>query len=168
MTINAATGAKLYVGTSAIPVPGNFDPSDPSQLSAALASFEADSYIQVGEIEDMGNFGDTSAPINFTSLSDSRVRKKKGPRDAGTMTLVVGNDASDEGQVSLIAAEASNLDFNFKVILNDATTLGGNGSQHYFFGQVMSKSLQVGNATNIVRRNFSIGINSAIASVDPT
>lgn len=156
MTINSANGATLFIGGAT------------TLKSPSLGDYEADSYIEVGEIESLGNFGDKSSAINFTSLKDQRVRKLKGPRDAGNMAITVGNDQTDEGQIAMIAAEAQKFDYNFKVVLNDALTLGGNGSVAFFFGKVMSKDLAVGTATNVVKRNFSVDINSPITDVDPT
>lgn len=155
MTVNTASGAKLYIGSAN------------SDRNTALLDYQADSYVEVGEIEDLGEFGDDSARIDFTALSDGRTRKFKGPRDAGEMNIVVGDDPTDEGQVALEAAEAQPLDYNFKVELNDALTIGGNNSTHYFIGKVFSKRRNVGNASNVVRRNFTIGVNSAITSTDP-
>lgn len=156
MTINTASGARLFIGTQN------------SDRNTQLADYQADSYIEVGEIEDLGEFGDESERVKFTSLQDGRTRTLKGPRDAGEMALVVGDDMLDEGQIALEAAEASPLDFNFKVILNDAQTIGGDGSNHFFIGKVFTKRRNVGQANNVVRRNFAIGINSGIASVDPS
>lgn len=156
MTINAATGTTLFIG-------GVMTLKTPVQ-----ADYEEESYLEVGEIETLGNFGDKSSPITFTSLADSRVRKLKGPRDAGDMTLTVGDDPTDEGQAALIAAEATTFDYAFKVVGNDAQTPGGTPSISYFYGKVMSKEKAVGTATNVVKRNFSVGINSAIIDIDPT
>lgn len=156
MSIFASSGAKLYIGSQ------NSDPD------TVLGTYQADSYVEVGEVENLGDFGDESAEVSFTSLSDGRVRKLKGPRDAGTMTIVVGDDMTDEGQAAMEAAEASPLDYNFKVVLNNAITVGGNGSEHYFIGKVMSKRRSVGSATDVTRRNFSVGINSPIVEQDPT
>lgn len=156
MTVNTAAGARLFIGTAN------------SNRNSVLADYQADSYIEVGEIEDLGEFGDESERINFTALSDGRTRKFKGPRDAGDMPIVVGDDMTDEGQIALEAAEASPLDFNFYVQLNDAISLGGQDSKHYFIGKVFSKRRNVGNASNVVRRTFTIGINSAITDVEPT
>lgn len=154
MTISAASGAKLYIGSQG--------------ESENLSQFLADTFVEVGEVEDLGEFGDTSEGITFASLSDARVRKLKGTRDAGDMSVIVGADMTDVGQVAMEDAEASPLNFQFKVELNDALTVGGTPSEHYFFGKVMSKRLTVGTANNVVRRNFSVGIDSAIISVDPT
>lgn len=156
MGVNTASGAKLFIG------------GPNSDRNSVLADYVADSYIEVGEIEDLGEFGDESSLIDFTALSDGRTRKFKGPRDAGTQTVVVGDDMTDEGQIALEAAEATPFDYNFKVVLNDAISLGGEDSSHYFIAKVASKRRNVGNATNVVRRNFQLAINSAITSTDPT
>lgn len=161
MTINAAGGSKLYLGTTLAINTNQLNP-------AVVAEFESDSYIEVGEVEDLGEFGDESAEIDFTALRDARVRKLKGPKNAGTIAVVAGDDPLDGGQDAMIAAEASNLDFNFKVELNDAVSLSGTPSVHYFRGKVMSKRLNVGNVSNVVRRTFNVGINSAIYEVNPT
>lgn len=154
MSIATASGARFYIGTT--------------QAASTLSDYQADSYIEVGEVEDLGEFGDESAEVQFISLADERVQKLKGARDAGTLPVICGADDSDEGQDAMIAAEAEKLDYNFKVVLNDAQTLSGNGSEHYFRGKVMGKRLNVGTANNVVRRNFSVGINTAIISQDAT
>lgn len=154
MTINTASGAKLYIGTTA----------DAQNLS----QFLTDTYVEVGEVEDLGEFGDESEEVTFASLSDGRLRKLKGIRNAGTIAVVCGADASDVGQDAMIGAEASNLDYNFKIVLNDQVTINGAGSEHYFRAKVMSKRLGVGTANNVVRRTFNVGINSEIIEVPAT
>ncbi|EPM82047.1 hypothetical protein A260_28286, partial [Pseudomonas syringae pv. actinidiae ICMP 19068] len=62
------------------------------------ADYKQDVYVDVGEIEDLGEFGDTFSSVTFTSLKDGRVRKYKGTADAGDMTLTVGLDNGDAGQ----------------------------------------------------------------------
>ncbi len=166
MTVNTAGGARLFIGTTNIvTVPAIVDDTN---RAALIAAFEEDSYIEVGEVEDMGEFGDESEQISFTALADSRTRKFKGPRDAGTQAIVVGDDMTDEGQQAMEAAEAQPYDYNVKIVLNDALTLGGTDSIHYYHGKVFSKRRNVGNASNVVRRNFSVGVNSTIVTQDPT
>lgn len=155
MTVGTASGAKLFIG------------GPNSNRESLLADYIADSYIEVGEVEDLGEFGDTSEGIKFTALSDGRTRTFKGPRDAGEMPIVVGDDVTDEGQIAMEAAEGTPYDYNFYVELNDALTIGGDNSKHYFIGKVMSKRRNVGNASNVVRRNFAVGINSAITDTSP-
>lgn len=156
MTVNTAGGAKVFIGTAN------------SNRNSVLADYQADSYIEIGEVEDGGEFGDDASRITFTALSDSRTRKFKGPRDAGEVNLVVGDDMTDEGQTALEAAEATPFDYNFYYELNDAVSLGGQNSKHYFIAKVFSKKRNVGQANNVVRKTYVLGINSAITETDPT
>lgn len=154
MTISAASGSKLYVGTT---------------LAAEnLSQFLNDTYVEVGEVEDLGEFGDEAELVTFASLSDSRMQKLKGVRDAGNMAVVVGMDDSNAGQDAMVAAEQDTLDYNFKVVLNDKQTVSGTPSEHYFRGKVMSRRTAVGSANNVVRQNFTVAINSAVLSIDAT
>lgn len=148
MAINTAAGSQVFIGTT---------------LAATdLAGFQADSYIKVGSVESVGEFGDQANIINFTSLDDRRVQKFKGSFDAGELAVVAGSDPEDVGQQQMTAAFASDLDFNFKVMLNDQLTLGGDPTTLYFKGKVTSKRRNVGNVENVVRQNFTVGINSEI------
>lgn len=156
MSVNTASGVKISIGAAN------------SDRNTLLAVYTADTYVAIGEVEDLGEFGDTSATINFTALSDGRVRKFKGPRDAGVLNVVVGDDIGDVGQIAMEAAEATHFDYNFKVELNDALTLAGNNSTHYFIGKVMSKKRTVGNASAIVKRTFMVDVNSKITDTVPT
>jgi hypothetical protein len=161
MTINSAGGSRVYIGTT---LAINLNQGDPQ----VIAEFATDTYTEVGEAEDVGEYGDEAEEITFTALKDSRVRKLKGPKNAGTIAVVTGDDPLDVGQDAMVAAEASNLDFNFKIELNDPVSLSGTPSVDYFRGKVMSKRKNVGNASNVVRRTFNVGINSAIYEVNPT
>lgn len=155
MSISTGSGVQFFIGTTA--------------AAENLSQFFNDSYTEVGEVEDLGEFGDESEQVTFASLSNSRLQKLKGVRDAGVLALIVGADDADAGQDALVVAEADDvLDFNFKVILNDKATIAGTPSEHYFRGKVMSKRLGVGTVNNVVRKTFNIGVNSEILSVDAT
>lgn len=156
MSINAAAGTRVYIGSTT------------TDMDESQATFEADSYIEIGEVESLGDFGDAAEAVTFISLGDSRVRKLKGPRDAGTCPLVVGDDPSDTGQAAIVAAEATTFDYRFKVVGNDAVTLGGDSSVSYFAAKVMGKKKGVGAANNVVRRTFDLGINSDILEIAAT
>jgi len=160
MTVNAAGGTRFYIGTT---LSINQNQSE----SAVVAEFATDTYTEVAEIENLGEFGDEANVITFASLADTRVRKFKGARDAGTMAIVCGDDPLDLGQDAMIAAEGQPNDYNFKVVLNDPITLSGLTSVHYFRGKVLSKRLQVNDVNSIVKRMFSVGVNSAIFASNP-
>lgn len=154
MGINTAGGSRLFIGTTSVAV--------------TLADYEGDSYIEVEEVEDAGQVGDESTSISFTALKDGRVQKLKGPRDAGTMAIVCGDSSGDAGQDAMIAAEAQPFNYNFKVMLNDALELGGEPTTLYFSAMVMSQRRNIGNVSNVVKRAFNLGVNTAILEVPAT
>jgi hypothetical protein len=154
MTVNTASGAKLFIGGTT--------------PAATLVAFAALTWVEVGEIEDLGELGDESESVEFVALSDARKRKLKGPRDAGSMQVQCGDDPLNAGQIAMVAAEASPLAYNFKVVLNDAITVGGVGSNQYFRGKVFSKRRNVGQANNVVKRTFNIGVDTVVLETDPT
>lgn len=154
MTVNTAATSTISIGTTTV--------------CNNQADYEADSYTLLGEVEDLGEFGDTANEVTFTALNDRRVRKFKGSFDAGTITIVCGYDGTDAGQAAAIAAMAADDNYNFKVTLNDEVTIGGTPTTLYFSGKVMSMPHNVGNVENVVRMTFTVGINSAITIVDAT
>lgn len=159
MAITTATGARYFVGgTTSI---------DYTTDATAIDAFEALAWVEIGEVEDGGEIGDESSDVTFQSLSDSRVRHLKGARDAGTLSLVVGDDPLDVGQIALRAAEQTKYLYNFKIEYEDAPNADYSNSVDYFRGLVMSARKSVGEGDNVMKRTFSIGINTAILTVEP-
>jgi len=145
-----ASGTRVFIGAAA------------GSTIDTIAEFEAISgWTEVGLVESVGEYGDEANPVTFQALGDGRVRKSKGARDAGTLALVCGHDPTDVGQAALIAAEGTNNNYAFKIILPDGP-VGYSDTIQYFRGLVMGKRQNVGNNENIVRRNFNIGINTEI------
>lgn len=158
MAITTATGAIYSIGA--------VTEIDFTSDATALASFEAITWIPIGEVEDGGEIGDESSDVTFQSLSDGRVRHLKGARDAGTLALVVGDDPLDPGQIALRAAEQTKFQYPFKIEYEDAPGPTYDNSVDYFLGLVMSARKQVGSGDNVLRRTFNIGINTEILTVD--
>lgn len=165
MAVNTAAGSTFAIGPqAAYATTVDWDDSEADIITA----FEALTWTEVGEVEDLGEFGDEASEITFTALANRRVRKFKGTFDAGTVTVQAGSDPADPGQLAMIAAFASDLDFPFRVTLNDQLTLAGEPTTLYFGGKVMSKRRNVGDVENVVRQNFPVGINTEIIEVPAT
>jgi len=154
MAIFATSGSQVYIG----------DALDPGTSDLALSDFGGQSWTEIGWVQNLGTFGDTSQEVTFDSIDQSRTQKLKGTRNAGNMALVTGVDYSDAGQVALIAAEQTSNDYAFKIVFNDAPS-GGTASERYFVGKVMSVAEQLDGANNVARMNATIGINSNIVQV---
>lgn len=154
MTVSTAATSTIAIGTTTV----CNDQTD----------YEADSYTTIGEVSDLGEFGDTAETVEFIALANRRVRKFKGSFDAGEITCQCGSDQTDAGQVAMATAFAADDDYNFRVQLNDEATVGGTPTTLYFSGKVTSMPRNVGSVNNIVMRTFTIAINSEITEVDPT
>jgi hypothetical protein len=156
MAIHTNADSKLFISPTSVDV----DTINAMTDVNAIAFFAAISdWVEVEELEDLGELGDTSEAITFT------VRKLKGPRDAGTQTVVVGRDPLDDGQQAFIAAEKTKFDFPVKIELADARTEDYTNSVLYYAGMVQGAPVNLGNVTNVVRRTFTVGINTAIFEV---
>jgi len=154
--IFTAAGAKFFIGPALTATPED------------AAAYAALNWTEVGLVESIGEYGDESSAVTFAALGDARTRKAKGARDAGTLAITVGWDALDEGQQALVAAEATNNNFGFKITLPNRLNPTGTDETHYFKGLVMAKRGNPGGNDNVVRRTFNIGINSPIVEVAPT
>ena len=164
MAISTSGKVRLFIGSTNVPDQSG---SDSAIISAYEADFAATGAVEIGEIEDPGEFGDEFNPVTFTALADSRVRKLKGSADAGTQTMTVAFDAGDAGQDALRAAkqDTSQADYNFMVMLNDVTNGVSTPTVFYYSGKVMSRRIQPGQADNVVRASITVGINTAVFEV---
>lgn len=157
MGVNSTLGVTFAIGTTA--------------AHNNQAAYEADTFALVGEIENVGDFGDAFNPVNFTALADGRVRKFKGTRDAGTVSLTIGMDVANAGQDALTAAleDTGSDDYNFKVVFTDGDADASPvvvATVVYFSGKVMSRRYQTGGADNIVRVIVDVAINTGIIEVE--
>lgn len=154
MAVKTASGTKMWIG------PQVTDATDTASEYEALTP-----YTEIKEIESFGEFGDESSSVTFASVGDARVRKSKGARDAGVMSVVCGRDPLDAGQLALKAAEKTNKEYAFKIQAADAPTNLYTDTFFYFRGLVMSARDNYGANDNIVRTTYNIGINSPITEV---
>jgi hypothetical protein len=150
-----ASGTKVFIGPAI------------DSTTDTKAEYEALTWVEIGLVENLGEFGDQANAVTGAVLGDSRTRKAKGARDAGDMTITCFDNAADLGQQAAVAAEATKNNYAFKVqYANRPEPLGTDGVD-YFRGLVMSKRKNVGTNDNIMRRTFAVAINSAVLEVAP-
>lgn len=153
--IYATSGAKLFIGAQL----------DAQSADFVLGDFSGQSWVEVGWLENIGAFGDEASTITFDAIGGGRTQKLKGNRNAGDMGVVCGIDYEDAGQIALRAAEATPNNYAFKVEFNDAP-VGGDPSERYFIGLVMSVRETLDTANNVMKMNVAIGVNSNIVRVN--
>ena len=154
--VYSANGAKLFIGPSVTPT------------TDTVAEFAALTWTEVGNVQSLGEYGDEAQDIPFTALGDGRTRHAKGSRDASVISVVVGRDGTDTGQIALSAAEATNNNFGFKIVLPNRLTSGGTDEINYFRANVRSKRKNVGSANNVIMDTYNVGISSPVYEVAAT
>lgn len=162
MAIQTGASKKIYISTT-------------TGVQANQAAYEALTWTEIEQTESIGDFGDTTAEVNFTGLGDARVQKLKGSSDAGTLSLTMGfkDDAYGSplgGQGLLLAANADTTStvYNFKVSFEDSTSSPLGHSTRYFGGQVGTFVESVPGADEVLRVTSDIRINTAIVRVNKT
>ena len=152
MSISATAKSKFYVGPS-------------SNADLILAGFEALTFVEVGEVEDLGEWGAEGKEVTFVGLADGYTRRLKGSVDSGSVELICARDALDAGQSAMRAAAESWDAFTFKVVLNDAPTDEGTPTTFFFRGPVLSAKNSFGTADDVTKTTFTIGITGQILEV---
>jgi len=153
MTINTGAGTRIHIGprlTAALP----------ATSAAAITLLKAIIYTEVGEVQSIGDYGDTIGDVSFSGLASGRARHLKGLADAGSLDVVVGFDAGDAGQLAMVAAfqDRSRYDYPIKVLYVD-------GSADYFGAKVMSNKKGGISVEGVLTRTVGLGVNSEIFEV---
>lgn len=149
-------GAKIYIGGAAM---------DTSANDFTAADFASVSWTLIDGWSNMGPIGDKSALITTSLINRGRDIKQRGTRNAGSMANKFAVIADDAGQLALIAAEASNSNYPFRIQFDDAPS-GGTPTTMYFLGLVTDVS-EDGGAANTARiMNGTLEVNSNVTIVE--
>jgi hypothetical protein len=107
-----------------------------SVSASTPATFDADGYValswtEVGEASEIPEFGAAYSAVMFTSLKTGIENKFHGALNYGSITIPLGYDSTDAGQIILLAALASKDEISFRETRSDGTI-------RYIMGKVMS------------------------------
>jgi len=107
-----------------------------SVSAAAPATYDASGYgaltwADVGEASEIPEFGAAYSPVTFTPLKTGIVNKFHGELNYGSITVPLGYDSADAGQIILLAALASKNEISFRETRSDGTI-------RFISGKVMS------------------------------
>jgi len=85
-----------------------------SVSAATPATFDAAGYValtfvEVGEVSEVPEFGAAYSPVTFTPLKTGIVNKFHGELNYGSITVPLGYDSANAGQIILLAALASRM-----------------------------------------------------------
>jgi Phage tail tube protein, TTP len=150
--ITTASGTRVYIGAAVT-----------TTAADSLAEFQAmaSAWVEIGLIESLGEFGDESADVAFAAIGDGRTRHAKGARDAGTMAITAAHDPTDVGQAAIEAAEQTNNNYAFRVVLPDGPP-NYSDTEIFFRGLVRSRRKNIGTNDNVIRNTYNVGVNSEL------
>ena len=123
-----------------------------------VAGFEALTFVEVGEVTDVPEYGASASVVEHMPLATGVVEKYKGFINFGSMSVSLGRDVDDAGQALLKAAvtgAGKNVEHSFKIGFPD-------GSSEYATGKVFSYTTNPGSANSIVGSTANIEINTEV------
>lgn len=120
-----------------------------------LAGFQAKTYVEVGEVTSIGDFGAKYNIINHSPLANPIIQKFKGSKDNGKGSFEFANKTTDAGQIAMKAASDSYSSYAIKVEEQD-------GSVTYFLALISGFSKKIGTIDNIVSISADFEITSAL------
>lgn len=140
---SAGTTFKISAGT-----PATYDGTGYAALT----------YTTVGEVTDLGEFGREYALVTHQPVGSRGTQKFKGSFNEGTITLQLGLDTDDAGQVLCKTASMSDADYSILVTTQ-------NGDKYYGQAKVMSFKVGVGGVDSITTATVTLELTTTSAGV---
>lgn len=153
---NANAGSKLYICTT------------PQQFDLDRSGFESLVWTEIKGVGSHGEIGANTNILTYDTWDTDVIRKAKGMTDAGSPEIELARIPSDAGQVALQAAAATNLNYAFRIVRNDAGFVNGLGTHIYYRGLVTGPRLPLGRNEDFDLEIFTLGLNQKVLTVDPT
>lgn len=145
MPVNTSAGTILRISAG---VPATFN----------AAGYQALAYTTVGEITDFGEFGREYNLVTHNPVGNRSTQKFKASFNEGALTLQLGLDTDDAGQI--LCKTALNSDANFAFLLQTQ-----NNDRYYFQAQVMSFKVGVGSVDQITGATIMVEITTSSGGV---
>lgn len=117
------------------------------------AGYGALTWTTIGEVTDLGEFGREYNLITHNPIGTRGTTKLKGSYNEGGITMQLGLDTDDAGQILAKAASLSDNDYSFEVATQ-------NGDKYYFQAKAMSFKVNVGSVDSVTGATIQLEITS--------
>ena len=145
MTVRTSAGTTLKISAS---TPATFD----------AAGYGALTLTAVGEITDLGEFGREFALVTHMPVGSRGTQKFKGSFNEGTMSLSLGLDTDDAGQILMKSGSLSDDNYSFEVTTQ-------NGDKYFFQAKVMSFKVSVSGVDSITTATTRLELTTTAGGV---
>lgn len=148
--VHTSAGSRIYIGTT-LATPNH-----------SQSEYEADTYIEIGEVVTIGEFGRQYDQVNHEPIADRARRKFKGVFDDGDLPLGLAKVSNDPGQLAVKAALVDDADYNIKIIENDGddNTTDGDDTTHYLKAKIMSFRTNINDVNSVASASVALAIKS--------
>lgn len=154
MAQTEAAGTQIYISNAS------------NEVAASAGAFAALTWLEIGEITNIGEFGKQYQDIATKTLNQRLTKHHKGSYDVGTLDLQVYADPSDTGQDKAEEALGSDYEYAFKITLNDGSAGSPSSPTTYYFrGKVMSYRRTISDVDSMVTARVGIAINTDLTEV---
>jgi hypothetical protein len=149
--LSTNAGAKIYIAAQT-----NL-PTDMAQTN--WEAIVETTWAEISEVASLGARGTRRNIVEYKTLAGVTC-KQKGATDYGSMTFNVADVPTDAGQTLMQTAVASNLNFPFRIVHDDAVTTTSDPTIEYFPGMVSGWSMaQAGDSDSIREREAEVALN---------
>ncbi len=145
MTVRSSAGTTIKISAS-----------QPATYNAA--GYEALTMTTIGEVTDLGEFGREFALITHNPIGSRGTVKLKGSFNEGSISMQLGLDTDDAGQILAKAAALSDNDYSFCITTQ-------NGDDYYFQAKVMSFKVGVGSVDSVTSATITLELTTNSAGV---
>jgi len=142
-----SVGTQFYVSTQ---LPTTYDET----------GFGALAWTEVGEVENIGEFGGDATITEFIPLSSGIVKKRKGSINYGTASLAIGRLGGDTGQGIL----KDGFDGSNRYQVHSFKMVNSDGATAYFTGVVASFTTTVNDANTVMMVNCNVELDNRVLS----
>jgi hypothetical protein len=133
--------------------------SDSLPATPTVTLYAALTYLDIGEITDLGSTGRTYNIVTHNPVGSRGTVKLKGSYNDGTKTVQAAYAPGNTGQAMVATALDDDAFYSFKETLQDGTIL-------YYQAMVASAPVNVGTVDQVTGTTFNIEIKSGTIKVD--
>lgn len=145
MTVRSSAGTTIHLSAG---IPATFN----------VAGYTALTFTAIGEVTDLGEFGREYNLITHNPIGSRGTVKLKGSFNEGSITMQLGLDTDDAGQILAKTASQSDADYSFKITTQ-------NGDDYFFQAKVMSFKVNVGSVDSVTSATIMLELTTNSAGV---
>lgn len=142
--------------------------STPQPSALNQAQYEALTWIEVGDVGNVGQMGTDTNIVNYPTLAGDVQGKHKGIKNAGDPVIECARSATDVGQVALRAAGLTDYIYAVKIENADKPSDSYTNTVHYNRGIVTGPVRPGGRNEDFILEVFTIGLVQREIVVNPT